>query len=103
MPCLNNLAQFCSHSLTQLNSSSRVRINALSSTEVETDVVGSNLEIVYCYIAIAGLSLVQVQQVPLNLSIFGKGTMEGEIAKRIIIESVNFQDMDTLEPVICRT
>ena len=29
--------------------------------------------------------------------------MEGEIAKRIIIESVNFQDMDTLEPVICRT
>ena len=47
--------------------------------------------------------LVQVQQVPLNLSIFGKGTMEGEIAKRIIIESVNFQDMVTLEPVICRT
>ena len=29
--------------------------------------------------------------------------MEGEIAKRIIIESVNFQDMDTLEPVISKT
>ena len=26
-----------------------------------------------------------------------------EIAKIITIQSVNFQDMDTLEPVICRT
>ena len=51
----------------------------------------------------AGLLLVQVQQVPLNLSIFGKGTIEVEIAKRIIIESVNFKDLNTLEPVICRT
>ena len=28
--------------------------------------------------------------------------MEGKIAKRIIIESVNFEDMDTLEPVISK-
>ena len=49
-----------------------------------------NDEIILISSYFAGLSLVQVQQVPLNLSIFGKSTMEGEIAKKIFIESVNF-------------
>ena len=59
--------------------------------EIENDVI---------FFLLSRLSLVQVQQVPLNLSIFGKGTMEPFKFPRI--ESVNLQEMHTLELSILR-
>ena len=57
--------------------------------EIENDVI---------FFLLSGLSLVQVQQVP-----FEKGTKTYEITNFIGIESVNYQDMGALEPVISRT